>query len=184
MANSFKLASPWMIFSREVEAMFEKDSEVRVEFDNDAVELKIYVDSTIKAIALTALLPSIKTFGNVVMGISIIPANPVGVNDAKPKRVTLDTFKIAFAGNGAISQFKHLEGMGMSIDYVVFKPEIIQYRADNIADLHGINSVLYQDIAYRVFEHLQYSGVFFCTDIAGSELKSEKHTPKFPKDEM
>ena len=56
--------------------------------------------------------------------------------------------------------------------------------ADNIADLHGINSVLYQDIAYRIFE-VQHTGVFFCTDIAGSsELKSEKHTPKFPKDEM
>ena len=180
-----RIASPWMIYSREIAALFDRDSEVRVEFDNDTVELNIYVDSTPKAIALTALLPTVKAFGNVVMSINVIPANPVSINNATPKRATLDTFKTAFTGNGAISKFKHLEGMGMSIDYVVFKPEIVQYRADNIADLHGINSVLYQDIAYRVFEHLQYIGVFFCTDIANPVLKEETtKSPKFPKDEM
>ena len=181
--NNLQIASPWMIFSREVEAMFDKDPEVRVEFDNSNVELKLFVESAEKAAALEMVMPATKSFGNVVMKITIIPANS-NVSHVF-NGVNMDTFKVALKGNGAVSRFKHLEGMGMSIDYVVFKPEIVQYRADNIADLHGINSVLYQDIAYRIFE-VQYTGVFFCTDIANNTKleNSEKRTPKFPKDEM
>ena len=47
-----KLSSPWMIFYREVEAMFRHDKDVHVVFDEAGDILNIYVDDSLKAAAL------------------------------------------------------------------------------------------------------------------------------------
>ena len=38
-----KLAPPWVTFVNEVKALFDEDPQVRVVYDNDTVELKLYV---------------------------------------------------------------------------------------------------------------------------------------------
>lgn len=92
------------------------------------------------------------------MRITVIPAND---NISKT-----DLFKAAFAGNPAVSYIESVDAYGQNFNYVVFEKEVVQYFNDNMGDLHGVESTLYQDIAKEVFE--DYSGIFFCTDIEDS----------------
>lgn len=51
------------------------------------------------------------------------------------------------------------------ITYVVFKNKVVQFFNDNLNDLHGNVSTLYQEIAHDVFDMTSLNGVMFCTDI-------------------
>ena len=70
-----KLSSPWVEFYREIEALFAQDDEVKVVYEEEKNEVKLYVENARKADALAQLLPTEKTFGNVVLKITVIPAN-------------------------------------------------------------------------------------------------------------
>ena len=48
------------------------------------------------------------------------------------------------------------------LTYVVLKKEVVQFFNDNLNDIHGLETTLYQTIAKDVFDG---TGVFFCTDI-------------------
>lgn len=156
MSENVKIAPPWITFARKVHKLFECDPEVKVEWNDAEKTLKLYVNSQEKADALTELLPVQKDFGNVSMYISVIPAN---VESATP----WELFQTAFKGNGAVSFVDEIDGAGFHAGYIVFQPEVVQYYNDNIADIYGIESTLYQDIAKEVFE--DHAGIFFCTDI-------------------
>ena len=47
--------------------------------------------------------------------------------------------------------------------YVVFKNRVVQFFNDNLNDIYGNISTLYQEIASDVFKEI--SGVNYCTDI-------------------
>lgn len=151
------LAPPWVIYSNEIEALFRDDPEIRVEYNDDEKEVKLYVENQEKADALTKLLPSTQSFGNIVLKITIVPANVL--EDSKVK-----LFQVAFEGNPAFSYSRSIEGiLSNPIHYIVFKKKVVQYYDDDIGDINGICSTLYQDIAKDVFGDVE--GVFFCTDI-------------------
>ena len=156
MDEKLKVASPWITFARRVYKLFETDPEVRVEWNENDMELKLYVESQEKADALSQILPAERSFGNVKVAITIVPANVLKSNP-------LDIFATAFKGNPAVSFIKKVDGMGFSAGYVVFAPQVVQYYNDNLGDVHGIESTLFQEIADEVFENRD--GVFFCTDI-------------------
>lgn len=156
MEDQVKVAPPWVTFARKVHKLFECDPEVKVEWNDEDRALKLYVNSDEKADALETLLPEEKTFGNVKMTITVIPANV-------EEPTVWELFQTAFKGNSAVSFMEAIDGMGFHAGYVVFQPEVVQYYNDNIADIYGIESTLYQDIAKEVFE--DHAGVFFCTDI-------------------
>ena len=152
------LSSPWMIYYREVEALFQMDPGVRVIFDDDNRELKLYVEDGEKAYALSQLLPTEKRFGRVNLKISVIPANGSFVNRGKDPLV-----KLALDGNNAVSFIKTITGfLANDITFIVFKKEVVQYYTDNIGDYHGLHSTLYQDLAKDLFG--EPDGIFFCTD--------------------
>lgn len=92
------------------------------------------------------------------MHITVIPSNE---NVSKS-----DIFKAAFAGNPIVSYTEHVDTMSNPMDFIVFEKEVIQYFDDNLGDLFGIRSTLYQDLANEVFE--DHPGVFFNTDIEES----------------
>ena len=50
------------------------------------------------------------------------------------------------------------------ITYVVFVNEVVQYFNDNLYDINGVCSTLYQEIAKEVFK--ESNSVHFCTDVA------------------
>lgn len=155
MNEKLKMSPPWIIYYRELEALFGQDPDIKLELDEDAPMIKMYVDGQDKAEALSQLLPPSKRFGNVELNVNIIPANKI-----KNDKVSL--FQKAFDGNPILSDIK-IAIQIFSNNYIVFKKEVVQYFNDDLGDYNGICSTLYQDIAKDVFGCLE--GIFFCTDI-------------------
>ena len=153
--RSAKLSPPWVSFYRKLCALFAKDPDVSIDFDEDALEVKLKVDGADKADALSQLLPCKKPFGNVTLTITVIPSNKIGARK-------IDLFSKAFDGNRAVSEIITLTNeYGDKNDFVVFDSEVVQFFNDDISDVYGNCSTLYQDIAREVFDG---SGVFFCTE--------------------
>ena len=151
------LSSPWIKFYREIEALFKEDPEIKIVYDEDEPEVKLYVENTEKAEAIAQLLPAAKAFGNVVLKITIIPANALGES---PKA---SLFRKAFKGNPAFSFIASVEGIFTNpISYVVFKNKVVQFFNDDLSDINGNCSTLYQELAKDVFG--ETDGIFFCTD--------------------
>lgn len=152
-----KLSPPWVTFYHEMEALFGSDPQIHLMFDEENCEIKMYVDSPVKAEALTRLLPYEKYFGNVLVRITVIPAN---------EEMDVQTlFKTAFAGNPALRYVKHINTpFSGPNDYVVFENRVVRFYNDNIGDLKGKTSTLYENIARDVFA--SDIGVFYCTDDA------------------
>ena len=127
---------------------------MKIEYDNDNTSLKLYVEGVKKADALTKLLPAHKEFGNVVLNITVIPAN------YKDDKVSL--FRAAFEGNSIVSEIATKDLCGGKVSYVVFEGKVVQFFNDSMADINGLCSTLYQDIANEVFD--DHAGIYFCTE--------------------
>ena len=155
MSKNFDLSSPAIIYYQKIAALFGKDPAVRVEFDRDNLTIKLYVDQVKKASAIEALLPAEKTFGNLTVRIEVVMPNARMKDYEK-------LFNDAFEGNPAFKKVQVFEYPSAPFVYVVFKPEVVQYFTDNAADLRGLTSTLYQDIARDVLD--DRLRVFYSTD--------------------
>ena len=158
--NKVTLTTPWAEYYNELEALFAEDPDVKIAYDNDEYTVKIFVDGTAKADALAQLLPTEKAFGNVTLTIIVVPANE------SPTRASL--IRDAFMGNEALSYIQSIEGiMSNPMTFVVFKNKVVQYFNDDLGDINGMRSTLYQDIAKEIIG--QEGGIFFCTDLPDEE---------------
>lgn len=173
-----KKSAPWMTYYREVDALFKKDEEVVVVFDEENLVLKLYVDNQTKAEALGVLMPTEKVFGNVKLTINVIPPN---IKSAKINNIdTLSIASDAFVNNEAVYMVRTVSGI-LNIVYVIFRKEVVQFFDDNIGDINGNYSTLYETIARDVFNDV---GIRYCTDngiksittrsatIGGSDVKT------------
>lgn len=153
--ENVKLSPPWITFVHEVEAMFKHDPEVKVKYDSETNQIKLYVADTDKADALEKLIPESKTFGNITVHITVIPPN-------LEEMTKEELFKKAFAGNPALSFTSSFDTPFGHVTYIVFKNEVIQFFNDQMNDINGNKTTLLQDIAPEVFgtEH----AVYYCTD--------------------
>jgi hypothetical protein len=149
------ISPPWITYYHEIEAMFKEDPEIKVRFDEDNHEVKMFVDNTDKAYALAVLLPPEKEFGNVKVKVTVIPSNISEENDTK-------LLQRAFKGNPVLSYIREAAGPLGMFNYVVFRNEVVQFFNDDISDAHGVMSTLYEDIAMDLFN---VDGAYFCTDI-------------------
>lgn len=150
------LASPWVIFYHEIQALFKEDKDIKITFDEDNYIIKLYVTGTDKAEALEKLLPQEKQFGNVTLKIMIIPAN-----NTDPTYKEL--YERAFAGNPVFSYASNgYNGITADNTYIVFKKEVVQYYNDSLKDINGVCSTLHQEIAKDVFGEMP--GICYCTD--------------------
>ena len=164
---TISLSAPWYIYVREIKALFEKDPEIKIVFDEDNLEVKLYVDNPTKADALTQILAPKKSFGSIFVKVTVIPANKLKMNNGA-------LYTAAFEGNPIFSHSSEFQGLyNQPITYVVFKKEVVQYFSDNLSDEHGITSTLYQDIAKDV---IAKDGIYFCTDVDNESaiIKLEK----------
>ena len=156
-----KLAAPWLTFYNEVKALFKEDPEVKVTFDEEKYELALYVENGRKADALTQLMPTEKDFGNVKVQIKVVPA------DDAPTKV--DLFEEAFYGNPALSYvWQAKTPFGDEFDYIVFDHKVVQFYNDNIRDVNGNKTTLFEDIARDVFG--EDVNLCFCTVAKDREL--------------
>lgn len=155
------LSAPWVIFYREVQALFAEDPEAHVVYDELGNRIKLYVDTGDKAEALSLLLPNEKTFGDVTVRLSVIPAN--NADGLFGDFNINELYNIAFCDNGAYAFSKTITGVFTNnLTYVVFKKKVVQYYNDSLSDIYGQCSTLYQDIAEDVFG--ESGDVFFCTE--------------------
>ena len=154
--TKLNLSSPWMIFFKEIEALFGDDPDITVAFDENIHAVKLYVNDMEKADALCQLLPQERTFGNVTVKVDVIPANTL-------QEDRLSLFQKAFKGNPAFAYAKTVEGtFGLMANFVVFRKKVVQFFTDNLKDIAGNRSTLYQDIAADVFG--EEAGFSFCTE--------------------
>ena len=164
--GNLKLSSPWVNFYREIQALFKDDPKIKIDYSEDDKVIKLFVEGEEKAEALMKLLPTERTFGNVTLRIQVVPAN-----DAAVPRVEL--FQKAFEGNPVFSYAKVVEPAPFvfGASYVVFKNKVVQYFNDDLSDVNGLRSTLYQDIAEDVFG--VYDGVYFSTEIGDDPIYSQ-----------
>ena len=157
MSKNVKLAAPWVTYFRKIEALFGADPDVDVRLDEEKKVITLYVSGEDKADAIAQLLPFQKEFGNVTVQINVVPAN-------REEYQTIDLINLAFKGNPNLSYIETVDGIfSNKINYVVFKNEVVQYFNDNLNDIHGLTSTLYQDIAKDIFG--TNKDVCFCTDV-------------------
>lgn len=156
--NNFKISAPWVTYAREVEALFSKDPDITVNYDVEENIIILKVENADKADALTQILPSEKDFGGVKLQIKVVPAN-----NLTAKSYIL--FKRAFDGNPIFSRFEIYDSPYTSnpIGFCVFVPEIVQFWNDNLGDINGNVTTLYQNIADDVFENA-HDGIMFNTE--------------------
>lgn len=149
------LSAPWITYYRQLDTILGKDPKIKVQFDEDDMVIRVYVDGQDKADALVALLPTKKSFGNVDVTISIIPSN-------QPTK-KVDLLRKVFEGNPIFSYASTIEGVMVNpISYVVFQPIVAQYWNDNLHDPHGLVSALYEDLARDIFGETE--GICFSTE--------------------
>lgn len=168
--SKVKLSPPWVIFYDEVKALFGRDDDIKIVYNEDEQIIDMYISNQEKAEALTLLLPLEKKFGNVSVKINVIPANDNITFHKKLFTKSGSLYEKAFCGNPAFSYYKEISGIfSNNLHYVVFVNEVVQYFNDSLSDIHGLCSTLYQDIAKDIFEDTE--GIFFCTDLPNSQLK-------------
>lgn len=170
------LSTPWMTHYHELVAMFKYDPEVHVVYDEEENIIRLYVDRQAKADALASIIKNEMTFGNVKLFIEIVPANgalPMIAATVKP-----GTFEDAFKDNGAFSFVKRIAGIfSNDLTYVVFKNKVVQFFNDDLGDIYGNCSTLYQNIAKDIFNELE--GVFYCTDVEEPVISTSTNTSTF-----
>ena len=155
------LSSPWVQYYHQLEAFFKRDDEVKVVYDEENNDIKIYVADPAKADALTQILPYEKSWGTVVLHINVIPANSHFTTKVLTTPVAV--WEAAFKNNSAVDYIKTIKGLYCNdLTYIVFKREVVQYFTDSLGDIHGLRSTLYQDMAEDLFK--EHENIFFNTN--------------------
>ena len=171
---TLKMVSPWVNLYHEINAFFKKDPNVTVVYDEEETEVKLYVNGSEKAKALTELLPASRKFGNVTLKVTVIPENEdhscayykpavrYHSNSGYREAAAEEPFTAAFRGNPIFSFANSVNLQTNRIVYVVFKNEVVQYYNDDLGDYYGQCSTLYQNIADDIFKPID--SVHYCTD--------------------
>ena len=153
--NEMRICPPWVQYANAVNALFYYDEDIKVDYNDNSKELKLFVENGVKADALTKLLPEKKEFGNVTLNIAVVPA------DEEESSASL--FRNAFSSNPVVSDVVvNSEMFSNPMTFVEFIPEVVQYWNDNLGDLHGNRTTVYEEVARDVFGELP--GVLFCSE--------------------
>jgi len=182
MAN-LKLISPWRNYYHEIQAFFKEDPYVTVVFDEDNMEIKLFVQVSDKAEALTQILNPEKTFGETAVKVTVIPPN-TSTRDVKlmmKSMIEAEEFErvigTALDCNKLFYDVRMIKGLlGFNAIYVLFNKNVVQYYNDNIGDLNGVKSILSEDIARDIF--VSHPGVFYCTNVVESEADNDDNYPQ------
>lgn len=159
-----KMRSPWVLHQRKLCEMFRRDMGVDVDFDEKAKKYTLRVATAKKADALSRLIAPEVSFGHVECKVCIVPANSAG--DILPSDAPMiDVLNAAFDGNDCVCEIRPVSrGLFRDLCYVVFENRVVQYEADNLADINGNISTLYEDIARDIFT--EANGALFCTSVS------------------
>lgn len=161
MPEKAGISSPWVIYANKLAALFDKDDEVAVDFDNEEKKVTVYVDNTVKADAIGQILPTEVQFGNVTVTIVVVPAN----SDVSEQQL----FRQAFESNPVFSGV--LVGttpMGGEVAFALFEPEVVQFFSDDIQSPYGLTTTTYESLARDVFG--SKAGIGISSSVVGEPL--------------
>ena len=156
--EALKLSAPWNAYVRKIKALFGKDPRIKIVYDEEMMNLSLYVDDMPKCEALKQLIPRTKEFGNVVLDIAVLPSVAMGYSSSEA------LLKTAFDGNPV---FKSAITVNKDVSFnpatfILFKNETSQMWNDNLCDPNGLTTTLYQDIAKDVLN--LPTNVYCCTE--------------------
>lgn len=155
------MSSPWVVLFRELETMFAEDEGIKVTFQDNS-RIKLFVEDSEKAYALSKLIEAKHAFGNVEVYVEIVPANGYGDIDTDD---TEKLFEMAFKGNPVLVTLSSVDLPMLNRNlYVVFKAKVVQYFNDDISDINGMRSTLYQELAKDIFVNPTQMRPCFCTE--------------------
>lgn len=169
MENRFKLSPPWCTYVNQLTELFGQDPDIDVSYDNDESTVFLRVDNADKYEILVNILPCYKSFGNMILNIEIIPSNTMNKPTLDFNKLGKDDiFNLLFDKNPVFSFVKTVDLLYcIPFVYVVFINKVVQFFNDNLNDVYGNMSTLYQHIAEDVFSDSDYlDGVCYCTDIS------------------
>jgi len=149
------LSAPWYTYYNSLKALFGKDPDITISplEDDDDLSVKMSVANAEKASAIAKLLPEDVTFGARKMKVLV-------VSEDSGEDATVDLYRKAFSDNPVVSRIETVNGGIGKFSYVVFKPEVVQYYNDNLGDINGNRTALYEELAKEIFN----SDINFCTD--------------------
>lgn len=169
------LSSPWVILYDEIKAMFAQDKDVNVVYDEGKNVIALYVEDSDKADALGTLLNQTRYFGNVKVEVIVVPADEKALK-GKSKKVILEN---AFKDNPIFAYAVEYDTVFGHFTFGVFRNEVCQYYCDNMFDLHGFKSTVYEDIARDIFNpDIISMDLHFCTDLLDN---LGQHVSKWPQ---
>lgn len=160
MKQLIEMTAPWYVQRKKLEAFFELDESVSVGEIAPIVGagageygVTVSVSNHAKADALAKILRKTYEFSGVTLRVSVVDT----ADEATPE----ETFKDAFAHNRMVRGVTHEDANGFERTFIVVEPDILQFRADNLADYRRNVSKLASDVAAELFE--TDAGVAFCT---------------------
>lgn len=156
-----KLSPPWITYVHKLEKMFENDSEIVVKYDDNDKTASLYVTSYDKAIALKKILKDKIAFGKVILTVEVIAPD-------KENADILDAFTDALIGNTAFEYAVPISSSIGTFNYVLFKNQVVQFFNDQLDDINGLHSTLYQEIAKDIFK--DNLSVCYCTEPSEKNL--------------
>ena len=163
-----KLSPPWCTHVSMLEAIFGEDKDITIKYDNDLYAVKIYVNDADKAFALDKIINSWKEYGNIVLRVIVVSPNYEKIKKETESCDTQSLYEIAFKGNPVFSFAKTVQGLlSNKITYVVFKNKVVQFFNDDLNDVYGNMTTLYENIAREIFDSTVNvnKGVAYCTDL-------------------
>lgn len=165
-----KLLSPWSIYIKKIEALFDGDPQIacNVNYESSEPYIILSCNNGDKVAALQQILPDEISCGSISLrvGIDGIPSN-------RAFKTKKELFDVAFSKNPAYAYSIAPADDGYNwfdMTYVVFKNCVVQFFADNLNDCHGVISTLYQDLAEEILTGPATQGVYFNTDIEVGNL--------------
>jgi len=165
-----KILSPWVIYCRKLEALFDGDPQIafNTDFSGAHPSVVLACNNGDKVTALQQILPDEVGYGNVKLKVVVD-----GTPSNRAFKTKKELFEVAFHGNPvfayAVSPVE--EGANwFDMVYVVFNNCVVQFFADNLNDCHGVISTLYQDIAAEMLTGPGAQGVYFNTNVERGSL--------------
>lgn len=142
MDTRTKLAPPWTIYAKRIEALFAADADVEFEFIGYEVTLRVKGGD--KAEAMERILPSEIPLGNVTLKVRVVPDN------GEPTEA--ETIRRAFAGNPILADVAEGYGPAQDVSYAMFAPEVVQLREDDISKFDGLTTLTCEELAQSVLK--------------------------------
>lgn len=157
--RELKLANPVTYTANKIASLFEGAKGITTKFEFKHRVLRIYVENAEQAEAMAKMLKPHHDFGGLYLDVAVYPGNGKRINVKKLQGCESDAeafecMKLAMKGNKYKSKAFYVDDpvMGTRWYFVEFAKKVCQYNADNMANAHGVESALPEDVAKLAFK--------------------------------